>query len=378
MTAPLAGIVVVSLEQAVSAPLATRHLADLGATVIKVERPEGDFARHYDSVVNGNSAFFVWTNRGKQSVVVDLGSDDDAALLDRLIAGADVFVHNVSPAAAARRGLGATALHARHPHLIACEISGYGAGGPRSDDKAYDLAIQAEAGVFSVNGDGEQMGKAGFSVADISAGMYALTSILAALVRRERTGEGAAIEVSMLESLAEWMSAPMYAAVYGDGQAPRTGRRHHAIAPYGTFALHDGSTVLIAVQNDTEWRAMAEQVLDDPSLGTRFATNADRIAHVDEVEAIITARLAALPASEARERLATARIAVAQVNDLAGVWRHDQLRARGRFGDVATEHGVIEMLDAPFTISDMPDATAAIPAVGEHDADVIARIVDRA
>jgi len=378
MTAPLAGIVVVALEAAISAPFATRQLADLGATVIKVERPEGDFARHYDSVVQGESAFFVWANRGKQSVALDVKDADAVATLRGLIAGADVFIHNISPAAAKRLGLDAAALLARHPHLIAAEISGYGHGGPRTDDKAYDLAIQAEAGVFSVTG-ADEMSKVGFSVADICAGMYAFSSILAALVRRERTGEGAAIEVSMLDSLAEWMSAPLYNTVYSGAQAPRTGRRHHAIAPYGTFALSDGSTILIAVQSDGEWRSMAEHLMGDTGLGTdpRFATNSDRLANVDDLEALIRERLASLSVDEARAGLAAGRIAHARVNDLQALWRHEQLRARDRFVEVQTPSGPVELLRTPFDISGWTPLDGPIPALDEHDDDVLNAVLDR-
>ncbi len=378
MTAPLAGIVVVALEQAISAPFATRQLADLGATVIKVERPEGDFARHYDSVVAGESAFFVWANRGKQSVALDLKNPAHKALLEGLIAGADVFIHNVSPEAALRAGVDAATLHVRYPSLIAAEISGYGSGGPRSGDKAYDLAVQAEAGVFSVTGN-DEMSKVGFSVADICAGMYSLTSILAALVRRERTGVGAAIEVSMLESLVEWLSAPLYASAYTGAQAPRTGRRHHAIAPYGTFVLSDGSTVLIAVQSDGEWRSMAEHVMGDESLGTdpRFASNAQRIAHVDELEVLVRQRFEAIPAEEVRAGLAAGRIANARVNELADVWGHEQLRARGRFVTVSSPSGDLELLAPPFAISEHEYPLGRIPGLDEHDAEVIAEILDR-
>lgn len=378
MTAPLDGIVVVSLEAAISAPFATRQLADLGATVIKVERPEGDFARHYDSVVKGESAFFVWANRGKQSVVLDVKDESDLATFRALVSGADVFLHNLSPQAAGRLGIDAATLAAEHPHLIAVEISGYGAGGPRTDDKAYDLAIQAEAGVFSVTGD-EEMSKVGFSVADICSGMYAVSAILAALVRRDRTGEGAAIAVSMLDSLVEWVSAPLYNAVYGGGQSPRTGRRHHAIAPYGTFRLSDGSTILIAVQNDAEWRSLADHVMGDATLGTdpRFATNAARIANVDELEALIRSRLGSLSAADARAALASGRIAMASVNDLEGVWRHEQLRARGRFVEVMTPGGPVEMLRSPFDISGWEPPGAPVPALGEHDAAAVQAVIDR-
>lgn len=377
MSAPLEGVIVVSLEQAISAPFATRQLADLGATVIKVERPEGDFARAYDSNVEGESAFFVWANRGKQSVVLDIKDPDHLATFWSLVAGADVFLHNIAPGAAGRLGIDAQALHARFPALIACEISGYGPGGPRSDDKAYDLAIQAEAGAFSVTGDAE-MSKVGFSAADISAAMYALSGILAALVRRDRTGEGAAIEVSMLDSLTEWMSAPLYAAVHGGGQAPRTGRRHHAIAPYGTFTLSDGHTILLAIQNDREWMSFAEKVLGSTAVGTdpRFATNAVRIAHVDELEALISARFASAPGDEIRARLADAGIATANVNDLAQVWQHEQLRARDRFVDVDLPNGRIEMLRSPFEISEWAPGAQSVPALGEHDAATSRRIAE--
>ncbi|MFM8156179.1 MAG: CaiB/BaiF CoA transferase family protein [Actinomycetes bacterium] len=377
MSAPLGGVIVVSLEQAISAPFATRQLADLGATVIKIERPEGDFARAYDGNVQGESAFFVWANRGKQSVVLDIKNADDLATFWALIAGADVFMHNIAPASAARLGIDAQTLHAKHPSLIACEVSGYGPGGPRSDDKAYDLAIQAEAGAFSVTGDAE-MSKVGFSVADIASGMYALSSVLAALVRRDRTGEGAAIGVSMLDSLTEWLSAPLYAAAYGGGQAPRTGRRHHAIAPYGTFALADGRTVLIAIQNDREWAAFAKRVLADEALATdsRFATNAVRIANVDELESVITARFAEASPDHIRESLAAVGIATAHVNDLAQVWQHEQLRARDRFVDVDLPGGRIEMLKSPFDISEWSPGEQSVPALGQHDAATVRRITE--
>jgi itaconate CoA-transferase len=374
----LDGIVVVSVEQAISAPFATRQLADLGATVIKVERTEGDFARHYDSVVEGNSAFFVWANVGKQSIVIDMRNPDDHELLKALIAGSDVFIHNMSPSAAKGRGLDADTLRAEKPNLIVCEISGYGPDGPRSEDKAYDLAIQAEAGAFSVTGD-ENMSKVGFSVADIAAGMYALTSILASLVRRDRTGEGASIHVSMLEALAEWLSAPLYAAAYGVGQPPRTGRRHHAIAPYGTFHLSDDRTILIAVQSDGEWRSLATSLLEDPALGIdpRFLTNSNRLANVEQLESLISEKLASISGAEAMDRLRDGRIAVARVNDLTGVWAHEQLRARGHFHEVQTEHGPVELLDPPFDISGWVRPPSGVPGLGEHDPTVLSAIIER-
>jgi itaconate CoA-transferase len=376
VTLPLDGMVVVSLEQAIAAPLATRHLADLGATVLKVERPGGDFARRYDDHVQGESSFFVWANRGKQSVVMDIKEERDDAVA--LIGGADVFVHNLSPRAAADLGLTAKAMGERFPSLVAAEISGYGLEGPRAGDKAYDLCIQAEAGVLSVTGD-EQMSKAGFSVADIAAGMYAYSSILAALVRRERTGEGAVIHVSMLDCLVEWMSAPLYSAVHTGQQPPRTGRRHHSIAPYGTFVLADGSTVLIAVQNDAEWRRLANDVLDSPDLAVdaRFLTNQLRLAHVAELEPLVAASLADSEPDRVLARLDEARIAVARVRDLESVWQHEQLRTRGRIAPVLGPQGPVDLLRPPFDISDSCAETSFVPALGEHDPALLVRLRER-
>jgi itaconate CoA-transferase len=369
MSAPLAGIVVVTVEQAIAAPLATRHLADLGARVVKIEHPDGgDFARHYDTNTAGQSTYFVWANRGKESVVLDLKSDDGRARLDALVAGADVFVQNLSAGAAGRSGLLARQLVDRHPTLIACDISGYGLDGPRTDDKAYDLAIQSEAGAVMLTGSPEQPSKVGISIADISAAMYALSSILAALYRRDRTGEGASISLSMLECLAEWTS-PQVLTAAATGVAPaRSPRRHPMIAPYGMFELADGSTVLIAVQADREWRAMADRVLGQPELGTdaRFATNSVRIAHVDELEAIIGDLLRSITAGEARARLHAARITVADVRDPLAVWEHEQLAARDRKVTVTTTTGEAQVLRAPFNISGLTDHGGHVPALGEH------------
>ena len=377
-SAPLAGIVVVSVEQAIAAPFASRQLADLGATVIKVESPTGDLARHYDSVMGGQSANFVWVNRGKQSISLDLRAERDRATLHSLIAGADVFIHNVAPATARRLGLTASELVERHPALIACEISGYGTGGPREDDKAYDLAIQAEVGAFSVTG-GEEMSKVGFSAADIAAAMYALASILAALVRRGRTGEGAAICVSMLDVMTEWMSAPLYGAVYGAGQPTRTGRRHHSIAPYGTFAIADGRSVLIAVQTDAEWVRFADQVLGDPALAgdPRFFTNPDRMTNVDELERIIRTAFLDVDAALLLARLTESRIVCASVNNLVDVWSHEQLRVRDKFTVASTESGEVEVLAAPFAISGWRTPSGAVPALDEHDVDAVQSIIER-
>ena len=367
MNAPLDGLVVVAVEQAIAIPFATRQLADLGATVLKVERPgTGDFARHYDSNVAGQSAFFVWANRGKHSIEIDIKRDRER--VEALIRGADVYMQNISPDAARRAELDAEAVRSRYPHLVTCEVSGYGEGGPRSSDRAYDLAIQAEAGVFDVCGEGEMRAKVGFSVADIAAGMYALSGVLAALVRRERTGEGAVVKVSMLEALAEWLSAPLLSArALGASPAP-TARRHFAIAPYGTFRLSDGSEVLIAIQNEAEWARMCTSVLADPLLveDPRFVTNDRRIANVDELERLILETFAAVPASEIRDRLRQADLAIASVNTLADVWSHEQLRARGRFVDTSLPGGsTVETLMSPFDIDGLEQGPSWVPAVGE-------------
>lgn len=377
MTAPLAGVVVVALEQAVSAPLATRHLADLGATVLKVEQPgDGDLARHYDHNVAGQSSYFVWANRGKQSIALDLKDPDGRALFDTLVAGADVFVQNLSPAAAERAGVLARQLHTAHPRLIACDVSGYGLDGPRTDDKAYDLAIQAEAGAFALTGTPDEMSRVGISIADISAAMYALSSILAAIVRRDRTGEGAAIEIAMLETLAEWAAPQIYTTV-ATGTAPaRSSRRHPMIAPYGTFALSDGRTVLVAIQAQHEWRAFAAEVLGRPELADdpRFVTNPDRRDHVDELEAEIRSVFAGLSGDEVVDRLRRARTAHSFVRSLAEVWSHEQLHARDRFVDVDTPTGRATTFRPPFNLSDLPAATPTVPAVGQHDDALIAEL----
>lgn len=381
MSAPLAGVFVVTLEQAVSAPMATRHLADLGATVLKVEQPGGgDLARHYDANMAGQSSYFVWANRGKQSIALDLKDAEQRSLFDTLVAGADVFVQNLSPAAAERAGVLARQLHEAHPRLIACDVSGYGLDGPRTDDKAYDLAIQAEAGAFALTGTPDEMAKVGISVADISAAMYALSSILAAIVRRDRTGEGAAIEISMLETLVEWASPQIYTAA-STGIAPaRSSRRHPMIAPYGTFPLADGRTVLIAIQAQHEWRTFAAEVLGRPELAddVRFATNPDRRDHVDELETLIRTVFAGLPADEIVDRLRRSRTAHSFVRGPQEVWEHEQLRARDRYVDVSTPTGEARMFRPPFNLSDLPPAAPRVPAVGQHDPDVVAELTRRA
>jgi itaconate CoA-transferase len=379
--APLDDVIVVSLEQAVSAPLTTRHLADLGARVLKIEHPDGgDLARHYDSSVAGQSSYFVWANRGKDSLALDLKQRADRATFDALVAGADVFVQNLSPAAAERAGVLADQLHALHPHLIACDISGYGLGGPRTDDKAYDLAIQAEAGAMALNGTPDEMAKVGLSIADISAAMYALSSILAALHRRDRTGEGASISISMLETLSEWAAPAIYQAAATGRSPARSSRRHGFIAPYGTFRLDDGRTVMIAVQAQHEWRAFAVDVLRRPDLADApaFATNADRITNVDALETEIAAAFAATTAGDVVRRLTEARIAHSWVRTPSEVWSHEQLRARDRFVDITTETGSTATFRPPFNMSGAAGPTPRVPALGEHDPALIVELLRRA
>lgn len=380
MARPLDGVLVVALEQAIAAPFATRQLADLGAEVLKVERKgEGDFARSYDTSLNGSSAFFVWANRGKQSIELDLKDSTDRATLDQLIAGADVFIQNLSPSAAERLGVLADQLRDAAPQLIACDISGYGLGGPQTDDKAYDLAIQAEAGAIALTGTAEQATKVGFSVADISAAMYSFSSILAALYRRQATGEGASIEVSMLESLAEWTAAPTYNAI-GTGAMPsRSGHRHTMIAPYGLYGLADGTDVLVGVQNNRDWAAFAEHVLLDPSLkvDARFAENVDRIGNIDELETIINAAFTAVPPDEILARLRDGNVTHSQVRDPLALWQHEQLRARDRFMEVTTPTGAAEVYRPPFNISGMDGPTAQVPTLGSDNAGLVERLLER-
>jgi crotonobetainyl-CoA:carnitine CoA-transferase CaiB-like acyl-CoA transferase len=365
---------VVALEHAVAAPLASRHLADLGATVLKVERPGvGDFARHYDSKMNGESTYFVWANRGKQSIELDLADVADRATFDALVAGADVFIQNLSAAAGARARVGADHLHATHPHLIACEITGYGRGGPRTDDKAYDLAIQAEAGAIALTGEADRMSKVGFSAADISAAMYALSSILAALYRRNVTGAGAAISLSMLECLAEWTAPAVYSAVHTGVVPPRVGHRHALIAPYGLYDVGDEGAVLVAVQSNPEWASFAEVVLGDAALADdqRFVDNESRIANVEALEAEIADTFGHLTIAEVGRRLDQGRIAWARVRDPIQVWNHEQLAARDRFMSVEHRNGEATTYRPPFNIDAVPAPRPRVPGLGDHDPAVV-------
>jgi len=369
MTRPLDGITVVSLEHAVAAPFASRQLADLGARVIKVERPGvGDFARAYDERVRGEASHFVWINRSKESLTLDLKNPDARAALLDLLKNADVLLQNLAPGAAARMGLSFEALHATHPRLIVCDISGYGEDGPYRDKKAYDLLIQSEAGFLSITGTPDTPSKAGCSIADIAAGMYAYTSILSALLLRAKTGEGSAIDVSMLESLAEWMGYPMYYAFEGAPPPARTGASHASIYPYGPFAVGDGGTVMLGLQNEREWQAFCAQVLLQPELAAdpRFDANAKRNAHRDELRALIVQAFAPLTTAQVEQRLDAAQIANARMNDMAGLWAHPQLKARRRWVDVGSPAGAVPALLPPGQSSAYAPRMDAVPRVGEH------------
>ncbi len=378
---PLEGITVVTLEHAIAAPFCTRQLADLGARVIKVERPGvGDFARAYDARVNGLASHFVWTNRSKESLTLDLKHADAPDVLGRLLANADVLVQNLAPGAAARLGLSYDALKAAHPRLIVCDISGYGDDpehpGPYRDKKAYDLLIQSEGGFLSVTGSPDEPAKAGCSIADIAAGMYAYSNILAALIRRGKTGTGCRIDVSMLESMVEWMSFPMYYAFDGAPPPPRAGASHATIYPYGPFAAGDGRTVMLGLQNEREWKLFCEKVLRQPALAadTRFDANAKRVANKPALQALITEAFSSLNAEQVVERLEDAQIANANVSTMADVWAHPQLKARGRWTQVGTSAGPIPALRPP----GMPESFDArmddVPALGQHSDAILAEL----
>ena len=369
MIRPLDGITVVSLEHAIAAPFCTRQLADLGARVIKVERPgAGDFARAYDSRVKGQASHFVWTNRSKESLTLDLKQPAALAALKTLLGQADVLVQNLAPGAAARMGLGYEALTAAHPGLIVCDISGYGEDGPYRDKKAYDLLIQSEAGFLSITGTPEAPSKAGNSVADIAAGMYAYTNILSALLLRGRTGRGSHIDVSMLESLSEWMGYPLYYAFDGAPPPPRTAAAHASIYPYGPFAAGDGGTVMLGLQNEREWKAFCAVVLQDAALAvdSRFDSNASRNEHREALRAIILALFGKLSTEQVVARLDEAQIANARMNDMADLWAHPQLQARQRWQTVGSPAGDIPALLPPGRNNAFDYRMDPVPAVGEH------------
>lgn len=375
---PLAGITVVSVEQAVAAPYATRQLADLGARVIKVERPGGgDFARRYDTTVHGESSYFVWLNRSKESVTLDLKSDRGRQVLEQLLGGADVFVQNLAPGAAARMGLGADALAERFPSLIRCSVSGYGTSGPWAGRKAYDLLVQCQTGLVSLTGTAEETARAGISIADIAAGMYAYSGILTALFTRATTGVARAVEVSLFEALAEWMGQPAYYTRHGGTQPPRVGTQHATIAPYGAYTAADGKDVLFSIQNEREWAALCEQFLRRPGLvdDPRFATGSDRVAHRDELNAIVAERFGELDSGEVMKLLDDAGIANAGVNDVQEFLDHPVLSARNRWRDVRIPGGaVVPALLPPADLTGTAPRMDAVPAAGEHTERVLTEL----
>lgn len=365
---PLAGVTVVSLEVAVAAPFASRHLADWGARVIKVERPStGDFARHYDQEAHGLSSHFVWVNHSKESLTLNLKSEAGRQIMGQLLSQADVFIHNLAPGAVDRLGFTGERLRQAYPRLIICGISGYGSSGPYRDKKAYDLLIQAEAGVLAVTGTADTPAKAGIPVADIAAGMYAYSGILTALLARHQTGQGTLIEISMLEALAEWMGYPAYYALGGKAP-PRQGASHAAIAPYGPFATGDDNLVLLSIQNEREWLRFCELVLQRPSFATdpRFHDNSQRVANRQVLEAEITAVFADLTREELISRLEQAQIANAAINSVQDFVDHPQLAARQRWREVSSAVGILPALLPPVTMTDNESVLKPIPQLGEH------------
>lgn len=366
---PLDGITVIALEQVIAGPFATRQLAELGARVIKIERPQGgDPARGYDSTVKGLSSHFAWVNRSKESLTLDVKRREAKEILARLIEKADVFLHNLAPGAVERLGLGADELRRRDPRLIWCGISGYGPAGPYASKKAYDLLVQCEAGLLSVTGTPETPVKAGIPAADIAAGMYAFASILAALVRRMRSNEGATIDVTMLESLGEWMGFPSLFTAYGGAAPPRSGPYHATIVPYGPFTAGDGETLFLGVQNEREFAAFCDRVLEKPSLKSdeRFSSGPARFRNREAFHREVESVFRGLRANEIVARLEAADIANARLNDMLGFWRHPQLEARARWAKVGSPAGALDMLKPPFNLSGFEPRMEPIPALGEH------------
>ena len=373
---PMEGMRVIALEHAVAAPLCTRHLADLGADVIKIERPgDGDFARGYDNFVNGLSSHFVWLNRGKRSVTLDIKNPDARAALNTLISGADVLIQNLAPGAAARLGLSYEALKPANPKLVVCDISGYGESGPFVNKKAYDLLIQAEAGLIAVTGPEDEPSRVGISAADIATGMYALTGILSALLRRGRTGEGANVKVAMLDAVAEWTTWTQLRHAYVGSPPPRASTSHPSIAPYGAHRTKDGQ-IILGLQNEREWAVFCDKVLGDPTLTNdpRFRTQADRRENRAELTAMIEAVLADKTSAEAADFLESAGIANGRLNQPIDVWNHVQLDARDRWREINTPAGPVRAMLPPFTLTDQEAVMADVPAVGQHTAAVLAEI----
>jgi itaconate CoA-transferase len=374
---PLEGLFVVALEQAVAAPFATRQLADLGARVIKIERPgSGDFARAYDTSVRGMSSYFVWLNRSKESLTLDIKRPEAREVLRALVARADVLVQNLAPGAAARAGLSRDALCAAHPRLIVCNVSGYGSSGPYQNKKAYDLLVQSETGLVDITGGPEEPAKVAISIADIAAGMYAFTGVLTALIQRSRTGAGTTVEVSLFDALAEWMSQPAYFTAYG-GRAPaRSGARHATIAPYGPFATADGSPVYLGIQNEREWVRFCTEVLGRPELAgdPRFASNTERVRHRDELERLVNETLATQPADRTITQLEAAGIACARMNTVEEFLAHAQLAERARWLPVNSPVGELQALRPAAMLDDVEPRMDAVPALGEHTASILAEL----
>jgi itaconate CoA-transferase len=369
MNLPLANITVVSLEQAIAAPLASRHLADWGARVIKIERPgSGDFARGYDEAMHGMSSQFVWANRSKESLALDVKSEFGQDVLEELLPRADVFIQNLAPGAAKRLGLDARSLVDRYPRLIACDISGYGSTGPYANKKAYDLLVQCETGFLSINGTPDDEAKCGLSIVDIATGMYALNGILLALYRREQTGEGTAFEVSLFDAMSEWMSYPAYYTRDSGKPVARSGSRHATIAPYGPFTAGDGKTIFFGIQNEREWKSFCEKVLDDPSVRTdqRFTSNPDRVRNRDALEALINERFTRWTSDELSERLEKAAIANSRMNSVEEFLAHPQLHERDRIRSIGSPMGPLNVFLPPMIIDGLSPAMNSVPAVGEH------------
>jgi itaconate CoA-transferase len=366
---PLEGVTVIALEQAIAVPFATRQLADLGARVIKVERPEsGDFARNYDTTVNGMSSHFVWCNRSKESITLDLKTDMGKEVLNRLLEEADVLVQNLAPGALERMGYNPQELIETYPKLIICSVSGYGKNGPYQDKKAYDLIIQCEAGLVSITGNEETPSKTGISIADIAAGMYAYTGILTALLNRDKTGKGTILEVSMLEALGEWMGYPAYYAAYGGTEPKRSGASHATIYPYGPFMCGDNKQVFIGLQNEREWSRFCDTVLKKPELArdSRFENNSNRSANREELKFLIEQNFKALKSSEVIMRLEQAKIANAMLNTMKDFFEHPQLSARNRWALVKTPVGEVSALKPPVTTNGFETVMNPVPALGEH------------
>jgi itaconate CoA-transferase len=374
---PLGDITVVSIEQAIAAPLASRHLADWGARVIKIERPEtGDFARGYDTAMNGLSSQFVWTNRSKESLAIDIKTERGHETLEALLGRADVFIQNLAPGAAQRQGLDAKSLVERFPRLVACDISGYGSGGPYSAKKAYDLLVQCETGFLSINGTPDTPSKCGLAIADIATGMYALNGILMGLHQRARTGRGLAFEVSLFDALTEWMSYPAYYTRGRGEPVARSGARHATIAPYGPFPTGDGKTVFFGIQNEREWVGFCTVTLGDPDLAVdpRFATNSLRLANFAALERVIAERFAAWTSDEVLARLERAAIANGKLNDVEALLEHPQLVARDRYRSVDTERGAQPMFLPAVTIPGVEPVMGPVPSVGQHTEAILAEL----